>query len=287
MAACQTDQMGDLATLDDQPVTDAVPQSRMTPSARKMLGSLTVFGFVIPVASYFWLIHHYGVNDVYLDQWGDVGIMRHSYTGTLTLGTLWSQHGEERLLFPNLVVLALGYVTHLNIVVEEYVSAVLLCLSTLLLIVSHKRRSSRGWLWYCPVPILTLSLVQSFSTLFGFQLAWYLLIFMLALALYLLDKSPLSNWTLAGAMVVAVVGSFSSLPRPAHLACRSDSAVSATPSGGADDCVVSSCPTRQFSHTRITTTPAKVFRLTCRVSISLEPPSARSSGSSAVFSEFM
>ncbi len=70
---------------------------------------LAVLGFAIPVGSYFWLIHHYGVNVVFLDQWGDVGIVRHAYSGNLTLGTLWSQHGEQRVLFPNLIVLALSY----------------------------------------------------------------------------------------------------------------------------------------------------------------------------------
>lgn len=189
-----------------------VPESRKTPAGGKVRGGLAVLGFAIPIGSYFWLIHHYGVNVVFLDQWGDVGIVRHSYSGNLTLGTLWSQHGEQRILFPNLIVLALSYTTHLNVVVEQYFSAILLTLSALLLVLSHKRRSSRGWIWYCPVPILMFSFVQSVSTLFGFQLAWYLLILMLAVALYLLDGPSLSGLALTGAIVAAVVGSFSSLP---------------------------------------------------------------------------
>ena len=204
--------MSQVAILREQRATLPLPDSRKTPSSGKVRGGLAVLGFVIPIGLYFWLIHHYGVNVVFLDQWGDVGIVRHSYTGNLTLGTLWSQHGEQRLLFPNLIVLALAYTTHLNIVFEQYLSAILLSLSSFLLVLSHKRRSSRGWIWYCPVPILMLSLVQSKSTLFGFQLAWYLLILMLAVALYLLDRPTLSGLAVAGAMVAAVVGSFSSLP---------------------------------------------------------------------------
>ena len=204
--------MRDAVALGDESSAESSARPQTRPSAERVLGGLAILGFAIPVAAYFWLIHHYAVNDVYLDQWGDVGILRHSYSGTLTLGTLWSQHHEERLLFPNLIVLALGYATHMNVIVEEYLSAVLLCLSALLFILCHKRRSSRSWLWYCPVAILMLSLVQSYSALFGFQLAWYLLILMLAVALYLLDRQQLSQWVLAGAMVAAFVGSFSSLP---------------------------------------------------------------------------
>ena len=198
--------------MGDHSETDQLSPDSRTSAVRIALGGFAVLGFAIPVASYFWLIHHYGVNDVYLDQWGDVGILRHSYSGTLTLGTLWAQHEEQRILFPKLLVLFLGYATHLNILVEEYLSATLLCLSALLLLLSHKRRSAKGWLWYCPVPILMLSLVQSYSTLFGFQLAWYLVILMLAASLFLLDTQSRSNWALVGAMVAAIVGSFSSLP---------------------------------------------------------------------------
>ena len=205
-------EMDDLATFSEHSASEHGSKSRKTSLVVKLSNRLAIFVFAIPVASYFWLIHHYGVNDVYLDQWGDVGILRHSYSGTLTLGTLWSQHGEERLFFPNLIVLALGYTTHFNILGEEYLSAILLCLSALFVVLSHKRRSSRGWIWYCPVPIVMLSMVQSYSTLFGFQMAWYLLILMLAAALYLLDREAHSDWALAGAIVAAVIGSFSSLP---------------------------------------------------------------------------
>jgi hypothetical protein len=198
--------------MGDHSANDRLPPSRRTSPVGVALGGLAVLGFAIPVATYFWLIQHYGVNDVYLDQWGDVAILRHSYSGSLTLSTLWAQHLEQRIFFPNLIVLSLGYATHLNIVVEEYLSATLLCLSALLLVLSHKRHSAKGWLWYCPVPILMLSSVQSYSTLFGFQLAWYLVILMLAASLFLLDRGSRSNWVLAGAIVAAVVGSFSSLP---------------------------------------------------------------------------
>src|ERR1019366_8903735 len=49
------------------------------------------------------------------------------------------------------------------------------------------------------------------NTLWGFQMAWYLVLLGLAVALFLLDRPSLTWLVLAAAMAAAVVGSFSSL----------------------------------------------------------------------------
>jgi hypothetical protein len=165
--------------------------------------------FVLPVAAYFWMIHHYAVNVVYFDQWSDVNLAGRSYAHTLTIGNLWTQHSEQRMFFPNLVMLLLVHVTHMNIVLEEYLSALMLCAAIYLLIWTHKRRTpSRSWIAYCPVAIVSLSLVQAQSTLFGFQLAWYAAILMLATTLFLLDQPSPSRFVRVAAIVTAVIGSF-------------------------------------------------------------------------------
>jgi hypothetical protein len=172
----------------------------------------TLFGFAIPAVSYLWMIHAYGVNVIYLDQWADVALIGHAYSGTLHLSTLWAQHYENRIFFPNLIVLALAYTTHFNVVIEEYLSAFMLFGATALVICAHKRRSpERRWIWYCPVAFLFLSLAQAVNALFGFQMAWYLVLFMTALALFLLDQEP-PQWPVFGvAIAAAVIASFSSL----------------------------------------------------------------------------
>jgi hypothetical protein len=173
---------------------------------------LCVLGFAVPIASYFWLIARYGVNAIYADQLSDLNLVERSYSGTLSFSTLWAQHNENRVLFPNLIVLAIGRTTHLNIIVELYVSAVMLIAAVALLIVTHKRRSpGRRWMYYCPVAILMFSLVQDGNTLWGFQMAWYLVLLCLAVAVFFLD-TPSPTWlTYAAAIAAAVVGSFSSL----------------------------------------------------------------------------
>ena len=138
--------------------------------------------------------------------------------GNLSLATLWAQHNENRIFFPNLIVVVLGDTTHFNTVIEEYVSAAMLIIATGLLILTHRRRRpSTPWFYYCPVVILMFSLVggnpwwASTNTLWAFQMAWYLVLLGLAVTLFLLDRPSLTWLVLAGAMAAAVVGSFSSL----------------------------------------------------------------------------
>lgn len=134
------------------------------------------------------------------------------YSHLFTCGALWTQHNENRILFPNLVVVILAHTTHFNIRVEELVSGLMLIAATFLLIHAHKRRSPDiPWLYYCPVVILACSLVQYGATLWGFQLAWYLVLLALAVVVVVLDRDELGVSTLAIAVIAAVIGSFSSL----------------------------------------------------------------------------
>jgi hypothetical protein len=61
------------------------------------------------------------------------------------------------------------------------------------------------------VALLGLSTVQYENSLWGFQMAWYLVLLCLAIAVVLVDRVELSRLTLIGALAAAVVGSFSSL----------------------------------------------------------------------------
>jgi hypothetical protein len=178
------------------------------PFSRRGWGkSLTVVLLAAPVAAYFWLIHHYALNIVYYDQWSDVRLVAHP-----TFGALWAQHNENRIFFPNLVVLLLAHTTHLNIVDEEFLSASMLVAATALFALAHRRRAPEtAWFAYIPLVLLLFSFVQDGDTLWGFQLAWYMVLLALAGCLYLLDRPNLTWLVFAVAVVIAVVGSFSSL----------------------------------------------------------------------------
>ncbi len=174
--------------------------------------ALAIVVFAVSVAAVFWFIHRYAVNVVYFDQWTDISVIQRAHDGTLTPLTLWVQHNENRIFFPNLVVLALAYTTHFNVVIEDYLSGVLWCGATGLLIVAHKRRQPRiPWLYYCPVALVLWSFIPLGDVLFGFNLSWCLVMAGLAAALFLLDRPTPSRLVYAGAVLAAVVGSYSSL----------------------------------------------------------------------------
>jgi hypothetical protein len=181
-------------------------------SVQRGRAGAAVLGFALPVCAYFWFIHQYGANVLWHDQFDDINLISHSYSHTLGLSTLWAQHNENRIFFPNLIVLILARTTQFNVLLEEYLGGLMLVLATGLLILAHRRRSpSTPWIYYCPIAIVMLSFVQYQNALWGFQMAWYLVMAALALALFLLDR-PVLNWlVLAGAIAAAVVGSFSSL----------------------------------------------------------------------------
>ena len=190
----------------------SAPQRSVDRLDPRIANLLTVVGFGIPIAAYFWLLDRYSLNVILGDPWDDVNVINHSYTHLFDWGSLWAQHNENRIFFPNLIVLLLAYTTHYNVQVEEYLGAAMLMGSTALVIWAHKRRSrSTPWLYYCPVAILMLSFVQHGNTLYGFQLAWYLVLFAVVTALIVLDRTVVTWGWLIFATVSAVVASYSSL----------------------------------------------------------------------------
>jgi len=173
--------------------------------------ALTVIGFAVPVIGYLALLAHYQMNTPIGDQWYDVSVIRESYHHFPDWTSLWGIHNGNRIFFPNLIVVALAHTVHFNIEVEQYLAALMLLAATTLFVFSHKRRSpGTPMLFYCPVAFLTLSFAQWQNTLWGFQMAWFLVLLCLAATIALLDRPTLTWPTFVAAAVVAVVGTYSS-----------------------------------------------------------------------------
>jgi len=178
----------------------------------RLVNVLTVLGFALPVFAYFWMVHRYSLNVIVSDQLSDMTVIGNSYTHFFDWGSLWAQHNENRIFFPNLIVVVLAHTTSFNVQVEEYLSGAMLVTSTALIIWSHKRRSpSTPWLYYCPVALLALSTVQFGNALWGFQMAWFLIVLALATTVVFIDRFTLTWLSMTGALVAAVIGSFSSV----------------------------------------------------------------------------
>ncbi len=175
----------------------------------RVVNVLTVLGLGLPVVGYLWYVGYYSVNVPTGDEWSDIWVVKDTWT-RLDWSALWAPHNEDRIFFPNVVVVVLAHTVHLNIRAEELLSAVMLVAATALLIWAYKRRSpSTPWIYCCPVAILALSVVQWGNALWGFQLAWYLVLLSLAVAIVCVDVGSLTWLPLTGAIAAAIVGSFS------------------------------------------------------------------------------
>ena len=197
------------------PLTEMAPAphgTKRTLSLGTVLDITAVLIFVATAVVGVVFIRRFAVNMIYWDQFSDVNVIRHAHSGHLSFGLLWAQHNENRTFFPNLIALALAYTTHFNIVVEEYLSLAFWCAATGLIIAAHRHRSpGTSWIYYCPVVVVMMSFTPLSAALFGYQMSWYLALLGLAGALFLLDRCTLSRWVLVGAIIAAVVGSFSAL----------------------------------------------------------------------------
>ena len=129
-----SDKLTERSTSPSVTTADSCSDTSVRTGARKWaLDGLAVIGLAVPVLAYFWLINRYGSNVLWHDQFDDIATISHLYSHTLTFGTLWTQHDENRILFPNLIVLFLGLTTHLNVSVEEYLSGFMLVATMVLL----------------------------------------------------------------------------------------------------------------------------------------------------------
>ena len=167
---------------------------------------------VTPVA-YFVYIAHYGVNLVYWDQWTDVAMIHAALHGHLTWNMIWSQHNESRMLFANLLFIVFAFVGHFDVRTILFASATLFALGFLLLLALYRIYAQR-WLG----PLLTIlfgavwfSLADNENALWGFQLAWYLIVFCLMAMMFCLSWRRLSPLALAIAIALTVIASYSGL----------------------------------------------------------------------------
>jgi hypothetical protein len=171
---------------------------------------LTLLGLGGPVLVFFWTLYHYSVNVVVRDQLSDMPFINASYHHLIPWGALWSQYNEDRSFFPNLVAVVLAHTTHFNVRVEEFVGGLLLVAGIFLLLGAHHRRSpTTPWLYYSPIVLVGCSLAQYDTMLLG-GVSWYLVLFCLALAIFVVDRFELTWVALGGAAVVATVGTYSS-----------------------------------------------------------------------------
>ena len=172
---------------------------------------LPVIAFLLPVAFYFWYIARNGVNVPRWDDWEIIPIASGFLHGNLTASMLWSQHNENRMPVAYLFDLIFTRFGNLDFRALMFFSAILIVAAYALLGWSYFRNRRFTWWGLVPVTLIGFSLAQHDNPLWGFQIAWYLVVVCLAVTLYcLISLEEHMRWKLICAMVAAAIGSFSS-----------------------------------------------------------------------------
>jgi hypothetical protein len=174
---------------------------------------LVVLFFTVAGALY---VYQFGVNVPWLDQWEVVSLLQQWSSGTLHFSHLLEQHNEHRILFPNVLMLALGLLTSYNTVAEMYLivcclAAVSLMASTVFWRDAPDRNEACFFLF---VPMLLLSFKQFENLLWGFQITFAFVALFAVASLFFLEvhrNRPGERAPLVMALVSAVIASFSSI----------------------------------------------------------------------------
>ena len=168
----------------------------------------------IPASLYLLYVFHYALDMLHYDDWGVVNLVHSAIHGRLTMSALWRQYGDTRPFVARLFFVAFGLHDHLNEKSIMLFSAVILIAGFVLLLFLFRSYLGRR-LTFLPVlslGVVWFSLADVQSALWSFQLTWYLAVFFLVAAVYLLLVPRHGrNLFFALAVAAAVAGSLSFL----------------------------------------------------------------------------
>jgi hypothetical protein len=181
---------------------------------RRVPTVLNIAAACIPAVLYLLYVRHYSFNLPFSDDWKKTPFVVSAIHGRVSLSAMWAQYAEARLFLPNLAFVLVGRLDHFNLQVIIALSAVSYIAGYALVLILFRGYVGRP---LTPVPILSVgviwfSLVDTGNSLWAFQLAWYLVIFFLALMLFfLLRRGVPSPALVALAIIAAAAGSVSML----------------------------------------------------------------------------
>ena len=166
----------------------------------------------MPVALLFWLVHRFGVDLPYWDEWELLNIVIQSHQGQLNYQNLFAPHNEHRIVFPRLITLANASLFHWNRKVEMYLAAALLTFAAFVFFRLAQRYWGRGAapLLFIPAAWTLLSWRQWENVLLGMGTVFALAIAGAVCTFYLLHRARRLDRFLWGAIGAAIVASFSS-----------------------------------------------------------------------------
>ena len=166
---------------------------------------------LVPVAGYFWYLQHFWVDIIARDEWDVVPLLQALDRGQLTLGMLWAQHYENRMALPYLLILGLAKLSRFDTRWEMVLGGALLVAAFLVLLRIFVGRGKLSAWALTPVAFIWFSWAQSRNILWGFQLAWPLVLVLLCVMVAALSREAPSGRGFALAAVAAAAASISSV----------------------------------------------------------------------------
>ena len=192
----------------------AVPGSpaspyRSAPRPRRLLRLAILVACPVAYMAY---LAHYSVNLIYWDEWSIVPLVHAVIHHRLSFGMLWTQHNENRLLVANCIFVLFGRFDHFDTRAVMLFSGILFVAAFILYVNIFRTYAGRslGLLSVSIVGLLWFSLEDWQNALWGFQMAWYLIIVCLFAMLIMLTRPFAPTW-FSLACVFAVLASYSSL----------------------------------------------------------------------------
>lgn len=183
------------------------------------LSSLKWLLILLPTCVLIYLISLYGINTLYIDDFKPLfDLIDIKTSGHVDLSLLIKPVNEHRIFFPKLLIFAISSFTHYNTKAMMIGSAVLICLSYLIIarITAQKKFTQFNFydcLYTCILGFCLTSVVQYENLFWGFQIAWFLIEFCVVAGLAFITLYLRNNQTkyLIYAVVSGFIASFSSL----------------------------------------------------------------------------
>ena len=160
----------------------------------------------------FVIVARRAVDIPYWDEWELADLVYKMHLGTLHIADLWAQHNEHRMLFPNLIVLALARFGGWHPDREQFVSLSILVLTQIGVVALMRRtdRSTIGAFAALAASVLLFGLWQWENLGWGFQTAWFLCNACVVGTVVLLARPQRRVLHVVLALALAVIASFSS-----------------------------------------------------------------------------
>lgn len=201
------------AGIPSAPQPPARIDSQASSPRAKRLGALLFLVAVIPVVFIASIIHQYGVNVPFADEWSNLILVDKWDASQLTFADLIRAHNGHRIFFPRLIYLAFANLGHGNMRAEMFFS-LFLCGVTSLGFLHLLRRTVAAsgpalFALWALINLFLFSPIQAENWLWGFQLQIFLSNLCLVGAIIGVTAKHDFFLRFAMAFVFALVGTFS------------------------------------------------------------------------------